>query len=486
MSNLSQIIKRFSEEEQQEFTRYLKQKNRRGDTKNVQLFKLLLAGKIDRLDEQLYGKPARNAYHALHKRLQDSVIDFVASQSFKGETSEELDILRLLLAARIFFEQKHHKIAIKTLAKAESIGLQYEIYAILTEIYHTKIQYAHLQTSESLKDIIKAAAQNLKYFNQEQHLAMAYATIKARLSDNPKVSAKRVIIEVLASYSISPNTGFTFKSLFQLMEMLVTAAQMHQNYYDIAGYMSELYSIVLAKEQLAEKHLFYHIKIVHLMAVSYFRNKEFTTSLLFTEKMKLEMDKQKGKYRPLFQEKWTALQALNLNYSGSSNEAISLLKTEKATALDSQITLIMCHFQQSKFTEAYAVFKQMNHSDQWYEKKMGWIWVVKKGIIEILLLVELDKLDLVWSRLESFEKRFSKRLKKAGETRALTFVKLVRDYYNNPSQVTTVAFEEKVAASFNWIGTEREDIFVMSFYAWLKAKMKQRNLYEVTIELVHS
>ncbi len=486
MSSISPIIQQFSEEEQQEFARYLKQKNRRGDTKNLQLFKLILAGNTDKIDEQLYGKPARNAYHALHKRLQDAVIDFVASQSIKGETSEELDILRLLLAARIFFEQKHYKIALKTLAKAEQLGLQYEIYALLTEIYHTKIQYAHLQTNTPLQSIITAAEQNLKYFNQEQHLAMAYATIKARLADNPKVSAKRVIIEVLDTYSISPNTGFTFKSLFQLMNVLVTAAEMHRNYFEIASYMSELYTIVSEKAALAEKHLYYHILILHLMAVSYFRNKNFTASLSFTEKMKQEMEKQKGKYKRLFEEKWTTLQALNLNYNNTAIDAISLLSNNKLLSLDGQITLIMCHFQQSQFTEGYTIFRELNHSDQWYEKKMGWTWVVKKSIIEILLLVELDKLELVWSRLESFKKRFAPRLKKAGEEKALTFIKLVTLYYDNPNQVITSKFEEKVESSFKWIGTEREDIFVMSFYAWLKAKMTQRNLYEVTLELVNS
>ncbi|EDM43616.1 hypothetical protein SCB49_08498 [unidentified eubacterium SCB49] len=484
MSNISLIIQQFSEEDEQEFTRYLKQKNRRGDTKNLQLYKLLRTNNTEKIDEKIYGKPARNAYHALHKRLQDAVIDFVASQSFKGETSEELDTLRLLLAARIFFEQRHYKIAIKTLAKAEQKALQFEIYAILTEIYHTKIQYAHLQTNTSLESIIAAAEQNLKYFNQEQHLAMAYATIKARLADNPKVSAKRVIIEVLATYNISPNTGFTFKSLFQLMNVLVTAAEMHRNYFEIASYMHELYTIVSEKEALAEKHLYYHILILHLMAVSYFRNKDFTASLSFTAKMKLQMEKQKRKYQRLFEDKWMELQAINLNYSGAATEAIALLQNHKHNSLDGQITLIMCYFQQSQFSDAYHIFKQLNHSDQWYEKKMGWIWVVKKAIIEILILVELDKLDLVWSRLESFKKRFGSKLKKAGENRALTFINMVQQYYDNPSQVTSQDFENKVETSFKWIGTAREDIFVMSFYAWLKAKMTQQNLYNVTLELV--
>ena len=181
MSSILPVIQQFSKEEQQEFARYLKQKNRRGDTKNLQLYKILLSENTEKIDEQLYGKPAKNAYHALHKRLQDTLIDFVATQSFKGETSEELDILRLLLAARIFFEQKQHKLALKTLAKAEQQALQFEMYAILTEIYHTKIQYAHLQTNTPLDILISVAKENLKYFNQEQHLTMALLALPLKL-----------------------------------------------------------------------------------------------------------------------------------------------------------------------------------------------------------------------------------------------------------------------------------------------------------------
>ena len=130
------------------------------------------------------------------------------------------------------------------------------------------------------------------------------------------------------------------------------------------------------------------------------------------------------------------------------------------------------------------ILKEMHHSDIWYEKKMGWIWVLKKSIIEILLLVELDKLDLVLSRLQGFQKKYTKKLQLLGETRVLNFIKLIGLYYENPKAVTTQTFKQKVETSFEWIGKEREDIFVMSFYAWLKAKMEARDLYEVTLTLV--
>ncbi len=45
-------------------------------------------------------------------------------------------------------------------------------------------------------------------------------------------------------------------------------------------------------------------------------------------------------------------------------------------------------------------------------------------------------------------------------------------------------FYDKVENSFEWIGAKREDIFVMSFYAWLKSKMEEQPLFETTLKLI--
>jgi hypothetical protein len=41
-----------------------------------------------------------------------------------------------------------------------------------------------------------------------------------------------------------------------------------------------------------------------------------------------------------------------------------------------------------------------------------------------------------------------------------------------------------VKDSFEWKVRIEEDIFVMSFYAWLKAKMEKTPLYQTTLDLV--
>ena len=159
MNAISAIINTMSLEEQREFLLFQQKKNRRSDTKNQTLFKLIAKGENQNLDQKLYGKPAKNSYHALCKRLQDALIDFVATKSFATESGAEMDIMKRLLAARIFFEHKQYKVAFRTLAQAEKKAQAIDIYSILTEIYHTKIQYAHLSDTIDLGKLKKIMQQ---------------------------------------------------------------------------------------------------------------------------------------------------------------------------------------------------------------------------------------------------------------------------------------------------------------------------------------
>ena len=484
MTGITAILGTLTKDEKQEFLLQLRRRNRRTDTKNEKLFKLIDSGKNKDLDIQLYGKPARNSFHALCKRLQDSLIDFVGSKSFAGETSEELTILKLILASRIFFEKKLYKLAFKILKNAEEMAIPLDLYSILNEIYHTKIQYAHLNATWKLEEIIHTSETNMKLFQQDFQLNRAYAVIKSRLKDSAHTSIAAIVQNTFAELHIEVNETLTYKSLFQLMELTAAGAKLQSDYYSIAPFMFEMYDLVGQKSNLKDKHRYYHLSILNLLAVTQFRNKKFAASMKFTKELQVEMEKDNKSYYKRFAERLATMKALNYNYTGRPKEAIELLTDFKETSLDVQLLIAMCLFQQGEFSEAYQIIKKLRHSDTWYEKKMGWVWVVKKNLIEILLLTELDRLDLVLVRLQQFKRKFSKQLQDRGEKRVLTFVKLISRYYENPEQVVKEEFKAEVENSFEWLGKEQEDIFVMSFYAWLKSKMEKENLYRITLKLV--
>ena len=196
------------------------------------------------------------------------------------------------------------------------------------------------------------------------------------------------------------------------------------------------------------------------------------------------MTRHERKYYRRFAPDLVLLKALNLNFTAYPTEAIAMLKAFPNPFPELQLVLIMCLFQQHEFREARRQLQKLNHSDLFYEKKEGIIWVIQRNIIELLVLIELDQLDLVLSLINSIRKKLVPKLRRLKEDRAINFLKLVGLYYNDPSLVRTLQFREKVEESFEWKDAKKEDIFVMSFYAWLKAKMEDRPIYEVTLELV--
>ncbi|MDE0597936.1 MAG: hypothetical protein OSB51_02055, partial [Dokdonia donghaensis] len=111
-----------------------------------------------------YGSSNRNAYHALSKRLQDSLIDFIATRSFETETSEDMTVFKWILTARILYEQDQIDPAHKLLKKAIKRAKQLDLYTALVEAYHTQIQYSHLHPEQDLPELVAAAQQCHKPF----------------------------------------------------------------------------------------------------------------------------------------------------------------------------------------------------------------------------------------------------------------------------------------------------------------------------------
>lgn len=199
----------------------------------------------------------------------------------------------------------------------------------------------------------------------------------------------------------------------------------------------------------------------------------------------------KKKYLKKFNLRNQLLLALNNNYIGNQDFAINLLtpfikkkNIDLVSQLDIYLSLIVFYSQRNEHRKALSLFTKFYHSDKWYIDKAGIDWTIKKGLIEILLQVDLGNLDVVDSRISSFKRTYFKHLKNINQEKVITYLKLIETYYKNPEIVTSYQFHQKVENSFDWIPKEKEDIFMISFFAWLKAKMTKQDVYLVTLELI--
>jgi hypothetical protein len=494
VNSLSDIVNLMNVEEKQVFKAYLRVKNKRDDAQNVRLFKMLETDDINIEEKLLKGKNNSDAYHALRKRLYDTLVDFMANRAFEKGTSDAHEVLRLIVVSRLFFEHKLYKAAYKCLSKAEARALRLDHYSLLNEIYQLQAQYAHFHPALPLADVIGKYTANRKLMEQEEKLNLGYALLRKELADiyhkGKVVDFRMLVKDTMQAQGISLNDILSFKSLYQILFMANEYASMNSNFSLIEPFIEKSYAFIAAKEDKAEVHLYYHIYILYLLANIHFRNRRFEESKAYLDKMLEQMQKQSGKYYSRFILRHSLLAALNDNYSGNpgpaAKRAEEALKKAGTKADPTDVNdLLLCSvvfcLQQEDRT-AFRHLKHFTHSDAWYEKKMGMDWAIKKSLVEILAYATFDNIELALSRLKSFKRRYKKYLIEVREERVMDYALLVERYLLKPEIVKYESFTNSILT----LKSEglQEDIFVLSFIAWLLAKIKKRPVYEVMMELL--
>ena len=494
--NIKSIVSTFSIEEQQRFISYLEKKNKRNDTKNIQLFKLLVKDEYlsNEICIKLYSNDNKVAYHALRKRLFHSLIDFIANVNLEAENSVDMQIIKYIIASRNFLLHNKPKVAYKILDKAEAFASEHQLFSILNEIYHTKIQYAYTNPAIDINVLIDAFKDNQKNHFLEDQLNIVYAKIRQILNDitykGEVLDFETILNQTLVQHNISVTESMSFKSLYQLVTIVSISAFVTNDYMKIEPFLINTYKSI-ETYKTKDTQLYYHIEVLYLIANTLFRNKKFSDSMLYLELMQDQMLLKQKKYYNAFKLKYNLLLGLNLNYSFQQDKAIQLLESFKIpkhvdteSLLDIYLSLVMFYIQNSEYKKAQHIFSKFYHTDKWYIEKAGIEWVLKKNLIEIILHIELQHIDLVESRLISFKRRYYKHLKQIGQERVIIYLNFVESYYKQPEIATSDSFKNKVENAFVWIEAQREDIFVMSFYAWLKSKMENASLYQTTMSLV--
>ena len=302
--SLKSIISTLTNEEQHSFISYLEKKNKRNDIKNIQLFKLLAKDEFSskELCFKLYKGNQRGAYHALRKRLYQSLIDFTANINLEGETSVEMQLIKYILASRTFLMHDNPKLAYKILDKAEVLAEEHHLFSFLNEIHNTKIQYAYKNSSVDLNVLIEKFTQNQKNHYLEERLNIVYAKMRQTLNHiNYKgevIDFESILNKTLAEYEITFSDYMSFKSLYQLMTIVSISAFVTNDYLKIEPFIINSYNRLQTHKE-KEKQVFYHIQVLYLIANTLFRNKKFEDSQHYLALMHTVM--QQGKILQSFQ-----------------------------------------------------------------------------------------------------------------------------------------------------------------------------------------
>jgi hypothetical protein len=493
MDSLSELINLLTIVDKKLFKQFLERKNKRTDVKNLQLLNLIKTDDIDGINKLYNPQKNKDAYHALRKRLQDNLLLFLSQKTFESNHSDTYDALRLVVAGRFLLENDVIKVAFKCLNKAERLAEHLEQFNLLNELLLLKLQYAHLPGAEPLETLTVRFERNQLNMQCEAKLNIAYAFLRQELQEihlkGKVVNLTGLLIATIRKYKISVQDLMTYKSIYQILYIANEYAAIQQNYGLIERYVNRTNQFILSQSYTKETYLFYHISILYFLANFHLRQKSFIKSTSYLKEM-MDLMLADSRYYSLFYLRYQLLYALNLFYTGFADNAIALLQEslsglKPASKAEDVEDIRICLTMFLALCNDRGSLKQLSmlmQTDAWYEKKMGMLWTIRKNLMEILVQAQFSNVELSMSRLTSFRRRYKKYLLKTSEERVLEYLKLVEKYLMNPNVASEPTYRKAVLdlASMK----ENNDIFTLSFIAWLVARWEKKTAYEVVLTLI--
>jgi hypothetical protein len=197
-----------------------------------------------------------------------------------------------------------------------------------------------------------------------------------------------------------------------------------------------------------------------------------------------------SRYQASFYLRHQLLSALNLFFTGFADDAISILqeslantkptgKPEDVEDIRICLTMFLALCDDRRCLKQLAL---LTHTDAWYEKRMGMLWTIRKNLAEILVHAQFSNIELAMSRLISFRRRYKKYLLKTSEERVLVFLKQIEKYLQKPDVIFELAYQKRVLSMLESV--ENNDIFSLSFIAWLIARWEKKMGYKVVLTLI--
>lgn len=482
MNDSIAIISLLTTTEKQEFIRFLDRKNKRHDTRNITLFSAIDKGEADLIRQEI----GTNAFNVLKKRLMDNLIDFLANLSLEKEASLEVQLMKRILVVRKLLDNRLEKKGFKLLKRAEELAMEAGQLTLLNEIYHTYVEYSHLSEAPDQEEIFEKLKRNTEQFMEQERLNMVYARVKKAFNENAtmKINLDALINEAFVKFGGDSEMTYTYKLLSQIAQIADIVAEAKKDYSTIDLFFVE--KLELLERRGERRHPNYRIDLVYHIANIYFRRRDFNNCKLYLDRLQEIID---PKLQPKHYVKYKNLEALYFNYTGNFSKALEILESvlnnnSHDDTMNPRLVAMMIELQQENHKEARKHLFRLTRSDRWYEGNIGIDWALHKKFLEIILLIELQESTLLESRIQSLDRTYGQILKFGATSNASNFLRLIKKIVNKPDIVESDEFRLLVDKTIIWRPKEREDIFMISFYAWLKAKMEKRNVYEVTLELV--
>lgn len=502
MDNLKTIIETLSAEDKREFTVFIRRQKKSKNRKDFELFKILQEKKDYKAKEvvaKLYPeKPNTVAYHALRKRLIRHLLDFIVLKRMDEDTSSASSVMGMISMSQYLLGKGRHKLAWQFLKKGEKQAQESEQFHLLNTIYNLQIEYSVHNPDEALQLTVVKWEENKRLADEDERATIANSLIQQSLDlvklTGGNIDFEKIIREVLEGYGLSEAVSKRPRLFFNLMSIARSAALVKKDYHAFAPFLVSKYEEFEQQHGFSQSNLYYKLNLLYMVSHVLYRSKQFDESIQYLDLLLENLSEGKKAYFEIFYPKYCLLLAANLVFSNQSEKATEVLeqmregnkyKLSDKEEIEVIINLGFYYFQQEKHEKAARCLRELNRSDQYYEKKMGREWVIKKNMSEMIFYYDFGDYDLAINKLRTIERNYVEVFAQPNYQNVKPFIQLIKLLFKDPSLVSKPNFMEIVDNSLQFLPFEEEDLQAVSFYAWLKSKMTKKGYYETLLALTN-
>ena len=468
--------------------------------------------KTEQLIAQLYpDEPNPVAYYALRKRVMRHLTDYLLLRQRQLDTTATATVRGHLTLAQYLFEAGIPRLAWATLRKAEKLGRETEQHEQLNAVYNLQIQHASSPHAEPLDEILPRYRLNKKAADEEERANIADSLLRQRLRESrvrgrATVAVDAILQQILAEYDLQEAFARSPSLLSRLMSITRSAMLVRRDFTSFAPFIERCYNLMERRHGFAPAQRGHQLKLLYMLAHALYRSRRFAESVAYLEKGTALMSAAAGRPFSEFGPRFTFLLAANYAFLHRNAESIGLLETvlrasKSLTAADdltARFQLTFHYFAEGKFAKANQTLLSLARTDHWLEQHLGLEWLLNRNIGEVLIQIELDNAEQALTRLRAIERTIRDLFPAvpadaATATEAvptggpyhpvLIYLSLVRELIESPDAAHDRDFSNRVAHLPPFISQEREDLQVISFYAWLRARTLGRPYYDVLLEI---
>ena len=489
------------------------QRRRAAGRQDLRLLALLLHPKeysSEVLITKLYPEePNPVAYYALRKRLFRQLTDFLLLRQRQHDATAATPVRGHLTLAQYLFEAGVPRLAWSMLRKAEKLALDNEQYEPLNAVYNVQIQYASSPHAEPLEAIIERRHRNKKAADEEERAGIADALLRqrlrqARVHGRGAIPVDELVRSILVEYDLQEAFARSPSLLCRLLSIARHAMLARGDFATFAPFIERCYRLMERRHGFAPAQRGYQLRLLYMLAHALYRARRFAESVAYLEQALAVLAAAPGRQYAEVGPRLTFLLAANYAFLHRNADSIKLLEAAlkakpallPAYQLTARLQLAFHHFAEGNFSKANQHLISLDRTDHWLEQNQGLEWLLNHNIGELLIQLELGNPDVALVRLRAIERRLHEQFPAQEATAdapaapaggpyrsVLHYLALVHELIDDPAVATTPAFAGRVASIPAFLSEEREDLQVLSFYAWLKARTQGRTYYEVLLRL---